>query len=152
MKFILFTFLIFNLAFAQDNKCGTSCTYTLENNVLTISGTGEMKDFSESGEDTPWYKSRETITKVTIGDKIESIGKSAFYSFSAMTTVTIPGTVTSIGENAFIGCEKLATVTLPEALTTIGKYAFNGCKALKSITIPAKVKIIHVKNDEKMKT
>ena len=75
---------------------------------------------------------------------LTTIGNSAFNNCDALTKITIPEKVTSIGENAFCDCSNLATVDMSRAtsLTTIGGYAFYNCDALTKITIPEKVTTI----------
>lgn len=45
--------------------------------VLTISGSGEMKDFADSSS-APWYEKESTITSIVIGEGVTSIGNYAF--------------------------------------------------------------------------
>ncbi len=44
------------------------------------------------------------------GKAVTSIGNSAFYCYRSLTSVTIGDSVTSIGERAFLGCDKLVEV------------------------------------------
>ena len=73
-----------------------------EEGRLTISGTGDMRDFVSYN--TPWYKNREKIKKVVIENGVTSIGQSAFWNCTSLTSITIPNSVTSIGQNAFHDC------------------------------------------------
>ena len=81
------------------------------------------------------FKNNKTVTKVTVGSNIKTIGKNAFYKCTKLKTVKIGKNVTSIGSNAFKGCSSLTSVTLPGKATKIGANAFNGCKKLKTIKI-----------------
>ncbi len=114
--------------------------WTLENGVLTISGTGAMPNYGDGN--APWYSNYADITTVVIEEGLTSIGSSAFYGCFNMTSVTIPNTVTTIGESAFCSCDKLASVTIPDSVTTIGTYAFFGCYSLTEVVIPASVTTI----------
>ena len=62
-----------------------------------------------------------------------SIGKSAFYSCSALTSVSLPA-ATSIGESAFQYCSALTSVSLPVA-TSIGNSAFYSCSKLEALIL-----------------
>lgn len=81
------------------------------------------------------FKNNKTVTKVTVGSNIKTIGKNAFYKCTKLKTVKIGKNVTTIGSNAFKGCTSLTSVTLPSKATKIGANAFSGCKKLKTIKI-----------------
>ena len=81
------------------------------------------------------FKNNKTVTKVTVGSNIKTIGKNAFSGATKLKTVSIGKNVTEIGANAFKGCSSLTSVTLPGKATKIGANAFNGCKKLKTIKI-----------------
>ncbi len=58
------------------------------------------------------------------GDKVISIGDSAFEHCTKLTSITIPDSVTSIGDSAFERCTKLTNITIPDSVTSIGAEAF----------------------------
>ena len=60
----------------------------------------------------------------------------AFYECSTLTSVTIGNSVTSIGELAFYNCSGLTSVIIGNGVTSIGNYAFIGCSGLEEMTIP----------------
>ena len=144
--------LIFSLlpvsAFADTAKsgtCGDNLTWTLQDGVLTISGTGNMKNYSMQKVNdkyittAPWGEYYDTIKSVVIEAGVTSIGDYAFYKCSSLASVTIPDSVTSIGSSAFSFCSSLASVTIPDSVTTIGDWAFYNCSSLTSVTIPDSV-------------
>ena len=120
-------------------KCGVNVTYSFDTStgVLTISGTGDMADYSLDN-DSP-FCDNSNIKSVIIENGVTSIGESAFNSCTSLTSVTIPDSVTSIGERAFSDCTSLVSVTIPNSVTSIGGYAFYSCDNLTSITIPNSV-------------
>ncbi len=119
-----------------SGTCGTNLTWSLaDDGVLTISGTGDMSNFT-SYSNVPWYPNASAITKVVIENGVTSIGENAFYGCSNLTSVTIPASVTKIGNSAFNGCSSLTSVTIPEGVTSIGNSAFNGCSKLASVELP----------------
>ena len=81
------------------------------------------------------FKNNKTVTKVTVGSNIKTIGKNAFSGATKLKTVSIGKNVTEVGANAFNGCSSLTSVTLPSKTTKIGANAFSGCKKLKTIKI-----------------
>ena len=80
-----------------------------------------------------------TLTSVTVGDGVTSIGEIAFRGCDSLTSVALPDSVTSIGRHAFWGCSSLASITIPSGVTSIGDGAFESCHSLTSITIPNSV-------------
>ena len=78
-----------------------------------------------------------SITGVSIGNNVASIGDAAFYSCDAITEVTVGRGVTSIGDSVFAFCYDLATVTLlPTTPPSIGQDVFENCYDLAEIIVP----------------
>lgn len=143
----------------DDNKCGENLTWNLdETGILTISGTGDMDDYS-SADPAPWSAKNNDINEIIVLDGVTSIGDNAFHSCKAesvdlqgtslvsigknafsrctmLMSIFIPGSVQSIGSEAFSLCEGLSTVELPTTLTKIPDGIFTDCALLDSITIP----------------
>lgn len=97
---------------AASGSCGKNLTWTLDNGVLTISGTGAMWDW-----DNEWYgfcgvlDQADEVTSVVVESGVTSIAYEAFNWLENMTSVTIPKTVTAIGCSAFlVGCDALTTI------------------------------------------
>ncbi|MBR4628575.1 MAG: leucine-rich repeat domain-containing protein [Ruminococcus sp.] len=111
--------------------------WSLEDGVLTISGTGAMENFNDVA---PWYNYSSDITEVVIENGVTRIGSAAFYGCSMLISVTIPDSVTRIGNSAFSECSNLTSVTIPDTVASIGDHAFYYCIRLKSVTIPESVK------------
>ena len=115
---------------------GYNLTYLLTTDgVLTISGSGEMADYSTSGP-APWFSERTRITSVVLTDGVTSIGYNAFFDCSSLTSVTIPNSVTSIKSWAFADCSSLTDLTIPDGVSSIENGTFSGCSGLTSVTIP----------------
>ena len=118
-------------------KDGDNLTWELTaKGVLTISGTGEMKDYygAESSY-APWYEQRSSIKSIVIDAGVTSIGDEAFRQCNNLTAVTIPSTVTRIGDAAFFDCKNLPSVTIPQSVTQIGNTVFVGCNGLAAINV-----------------
>ena len=106
-----------------------------EDGTLTISGTGAMKNYNYSDNQSPVYINS-SVKKVVIEDGVTSIGNDAFSNCSGLISITIPNSVTSIGNDAFYYCTSLTSITIPDSVTSIGSSAFRDCTSLTTITIP----------------
>ena len=93
---------------------------------------------SSAPADQPFY-GQASLTKLTIGNSVTSIGSNAFYGCSGLTSVELPSTVTAIGSGAFAGCSGLASIEIPGSVTSISNNTFNGCTGLNAINIPGSV-------------
>ena len=133
------------IASGSCGKAGSNVTWTLDSTgLLTISGEGEMEDYTYSYDDAsskyitnaPWRKRQ--VKSATVQDGVASIGGYAFYGCTGLTGVTIPDSVTNIGNYAFENCTGLTGVTIGNSVTSIGYYAFNGCTGLTEILYNAK--------------
>ena len=120
-----------------DSGTSNDMSWNLNGNgVLTISGTGNMPDYSSTSQ--PWYKYRESIKQVKIGDGITGIGNYAFSGCTNLTSVTIPGNVASIGDRAFGDCKALEELTIPEGVKKLG-YEIIADTYIEKIKIPSTV-------------
>ena len=71
-----------------SGKCGTNVEWNFKDGVLTISGTGPMKNYSNYNPSTaPWYLFRKNITSVVVESGVTSIGEYAFYNCTNLKTV-----------------------------------------------------------------
>ena len=115
---------------------GDNLTWVLAGDgTLTISGSGEMKDYSTSSV-APWYIKRTKILSVVVEDGVTCVGDYAFYACLKLASVTLPEGINSIGRASFQDCAKLAEVNIPNSVTRIGIQTFQGCSKLTSVTIP----------------
>ena len=102
--------------------------------TLTISGNGEMPDYSHSRPQWFDYLSS-TITAIVINNGITSIGIGAFSGCIRLTSVIIPNSVTYISGSAFSQCSSLTSVTIPNSVTFIERTAFYDCNNLIFINV-----------------
>ncbi len=70
------------------------------------------------------FQGNTTLTELTIGNSVTTIGDDAFYNCTGLTSVTIPNSVTSIGNYAFSDCDGLTEIAIGNSVTEIGEYAF----------------------------
>ena len=66
------------------------------------------------------------------GKTVTGIGDSAF-DCNSLTSVTIPDRVTNIGSCAFYECYRLTGIMIPGSVTSIGDYAFGRCNSLTGV-------------------
>ena len=107
-----------DMAAAEPDAAGTigqsDLTWTLQDGILTIGGTGSVEPFT-SKDDQPWAEVREDITQVWFEDMgAVSIPDLAYWFTDCVNLVTaeVPYTTPVIGTDAFAGCDSLDTVLL----------------------------------------
>lgn len=108
--------------------------YSISGDTLTISGKGDMKNYSGFGA-TEWDSQKDSIKKVIINSGVTGLGDYAFAQFRNLETVSIPDTVTKIGTATFYECNSLQKVTLPSSVKTLGDYAFFNCYSITNISL-----------------
>ena len=106
-----------------SGTCGTNVQWSYNGctQVLTISGTGAMADWSAEA-DVPWYNYRESITSVVLPYGLTHIGDYAFRE-TRITKIDLPSALQTIGKYAF-SATLLLEVCIPEGVTSIGEKAF----------------------------
>jgi hypothetical protein len=114
--------------------------------LIGIDGDGSLLSYSFSGATSLQYvmpkllsipdyafEDCSSLTSVTIGDSVTTIGYEAFKKCTSLTSITIPDSVTTIGDDAFQSCYSLKSVTIGDSVTTIGGWAFSDCHSLTSV-------------------
>jgi hypothetical protein len=98
-----------------SGSCGANLTwaYDVASATLTISGTGEMQDYTEDNS-APWHKLRAKMRVVKISDGVTSIGDWAFADCFSIISVDIGNSVAYIKNNAFFRCRSLTTINVKE--------------------------------------
>ena len=139
---VMAAFAVFtiNASAATSGNCGTSSdpsavTWTLDADTLTISGSGQMGNYSKATQ--PWAAYLGSIQSVIVEDGVKNIGDYAFNDCTALTSITLPDSIIRIGNQALGNCSNLLSLSLPKSLTFLGNYPFYGCSSLKSLFIPA---------------
>lgn len=126
---------------SASGKCGDNLIWTFKDGILTISGTGDMYDYSrdELNSTAPWIKYNEgaLTNSLIIEEGVTKIGDYAFYGCAGFSgSLTIPNSVTSIGSHAFMGCNGFTeNLIVPDSVTSIGNYAFCLCQGFTSLII-----------------
>lgn len=127
-----------------SGTCGDELTwsYDADSKTLTISGSGEMEDYTQTIDSAPWSAAQHDIQTAVIEPGVTSIGAYGFSGCSNMKSVTLPESVISIGQGAFFGCASLTSIAIPAGVTSIEASTFINCTALAEVTLPDSVKRI----------
>ena len=130
--------------YAVTGICGDELTWKLDYaGTMTISGTGDMYDYTMYGETVaPWTDLAADIKAVVVEEGVTSIGNFAFVNCANLTTVSLPDSLTEVGESAFRNCGALSTVDFGTGLEMVNGYAFMNCHNLTSADLGDKVEII----------
>lgn len=124
---------------AASGSCGDKLTWQVVGSVLTVSGKGEMENYTEQ-KPAPW--SGMQITSVQIGSGVTSVGTLAFFNMQSVTAVTLEDSVKTIGKYAFYGCKDLKLLNLGQGIQTIEESAFEQCVSLMSLRLPQSLQVI----------
>ena len=117
----------------DSGSCGNNLRWKLEDDVLTITGTGDMWDWSSEDVTAPWsYKSAK---KIIISDGVTGIGTEAFDYLDGVEEISIPESVTRIGSAALNYCW-IKSIILPQKLRRIEDFVLNGCSLLTEVDLP----------------
>ena len=138
-------------------KCGPNLSFTIIDDVLTISGTGEMYDYYQLP-----FRGISSIKRIIIEDGVTSISEFAFYGWKELESIEVPDSVKCIGCTSLLNTKWLSDrkkvnplvilnnilidgasctgdVVIPYGVTCINSNAFSYSKSLTSIEIPASV-------------
>ena len=125
------------IPFALSGECGEDVSYSFNDKtgVLTISGTGAVKNEAFSG--------CSQIKEVVIKSGVTGVGYKAFFGCSNLESVTIEEGLWYLSKYSFSDCRSLKTVNLPSGLTQMDAYAFGYCDGLREITIPEGMQLLN---------
>ena len=118
--------------------CGSNATWEFyqASGLLTVSGSGSMYNFDNSGNKAPWSTYRGSIRSVQIASGITSVGSFAFRECSVLTSAALPNSLQRIERNAF-SYSGITSITIPVGVTYFGNLAFGYCSSLSSIVYNA---------------
>lgn len=113
-----------------------------ENGVLTVTGVEDMPDCEwnhilPSGVASfPWDGLKDKITEIVINGGVTSI-PNAFCDCTNLVKVTLSDKITSLGNGAFTNCTNLKTINLPDSLRWIADGTFRNCRKLELTKLPS---------------
>ena len=104
-----------------SGTCGESLTWELDTSTgeLTISGNGEMKNYSNYSK-APWSGRSSVIKVVRINEGVASIGEEAFQGCHSLESIYIPSTIKKIGRDAFEYCSSISSVYITDLAAWCG--------------------------------
>ena len=103
------TGLVYRPAYADDSDYEV-IGYTGTATSLTIPATYNDKPVSAILDGV--FKDNTTLTTITLGSNLKSIGAHAFENCDALTSVDLPDAVTFVGRDAFRGCDNLTSFNI----------------------------------------
>lgn len=124
----------------QSGTYGTNITWTLENETLTISGTGKLTKID--GIDFPWAES-DDIKILNVSNGITDIGDKAFYNMRNLQVVNLPNGLKNIGYWAFTNSD-IRRLRIPDSVENIGENAFSCNNNCKKIVLSSNLKSVGV--------
>ena len=86
------------------------------------------------------FDSCEKLTKVILPSSVKKIGRLAFSDCKALTSIELPNGIKTIPDLMCSYCKELTQIVIPDSVTKIGEDAFYECEKLETVTIPASVK------------
>lgn len=124
---------------------GDGFIYNKETCLLTITGSGEMDNFSWWNDSyAPWSGYAKEAKKVIISDGITSIGDYAFEDFIALKEAEIPNSVKRLGMHSFSG-SALSELNIPASVEIIDDMPFVNCDFMTSYNVAEETPITAVK-------
>ncbi len=100
--------------------------------ALVLKNAIAVSDYSFAGN--------RSITSITLGEGLQSIGASAFENNTAAESITISSDIVKLGAYVFAGCKSLTEMSVNSAVIPTG--AFNDCSRLNKIIIGRDVAVI----------
>lgn len=110
-----------------SGKLGDDITWSVEDFVMTLSGSGSTYDFEPYGRVYDFIDKdiARGVYKLVIEEGITRIGKYNFATFNMLSEISFPKSLEEIGDNAFLGTD-VRSISFPEdsKLRSIGTQAF----------------------------
>lgn len=127
--------LFFTNSYSQTTGKSGDIDWSLENQILTISGNGQIPDYDANLNKAPWYYDRSSIDKIVINEGVTSIGDYAFNGCHNL-SAKLPKSLKRIGSNAFSGCYRMTSILIPDSVSgSLGMYTFYHCSNLDTVYI-----------------
>ena len=103
----------------NGGSCGDNVYWKIENDTLTIYGSGLMTRY-DSNLDFPWANQSGKLSSIVVEDGVQSVESLAF-TMSSAKTVTFGKDLRFIGYKAFLHCKNLTRVTFTGDAPTVNR-------------------------------
>jgi len=133
---IMFIGLLTISVSAASGSCGDNAVweYNVSTKTLTISGTGDMKDYEDFGNVSPWHDFCTDIQKIIVNEGITALGNCSFQGCLGLKEINLPESLKRIGEYA-LGFSGITEIYIPENVEYIGEGAFAASDKLQKIEV-----------------
>ena len=129
-------------AVVQDSgACGEDLRWEIAGEVLRISGTGGMYDYTTESK-PPWEEYKDRIGRIVVGEGTSRIGRYAFFDCDRLVEVKLPNSLRRINSMAFGYCDRLPVLTIPEGVEYIEESIIYRCPSLGRVDLPGSLKLI----------
>ena len=116
----------------NSGTCGDNLTWTLDSEgTLTISGTGEMEDYTYV--DAPWTDYCNEILKVIINEGCTCLSSFSIYNMKQLTKLILPNSLKEIHRGAISVCDSIETIAIPRNVSVIQCESIFSCPKLKKL-------------------
>ena len=106
--------------------------YTGNGAALTIPDTYNEKDVTAVLDGV--FQGNATLSAITMGTKLQTVGRNAFRDCDALTAIDLPDAVTTVGEDAFRHCDNLASFNIGKGFKDHDDNFLAYCPKLTDIT------------------
>ena len=108
----------------KSDRGGAKITWKLfDDGTLEFEGTGAMYNF-DSDDAYPWYKSKDKIEKVIIGEGITTIGAHSFREYKNLCEIILPDSLKRFGDCAFAESLNIAEIIIGKNVEHLGSLMF----------------------------
>ena len=115
---------------ASVKKAGTSLFYGCTGlKTASISGLSEIPEMI--------FAYCDSLTTVSLSDKVETIGSEAFSNCISLNDVTLCDGLKTIRDRVFYNCKSLPSINIPESVDSLSFSIFGYCSSLKDVTLPS---------------
>ena len=114
-----------------NGTCGDGISWSVSDGTLTVSGEGEIPNYTRS-DTAPWTQYRNEITSIVVEDGITSLGSYCFFNLNNATSISIADSVKYLGLQFIRGT---AIEEVSANAETVVINAFGRADSLKTVRL-----------------